>query len=299
MSRLSARSETDDALVAIACLPGSLKVGSKTISLSAAFIADALALSATLNISELLAASLHRTALASTAKFSRPARETAVLLWEAERLELVELLRVLFDERAWRDRLGEPANVVRSFGQELRGSLVALEGGKEGSLVERLLADLELLKTTALDLRKQLASAASAANAAVPTPASHPTAFNTFAPVPPPQAALPATTGSSADASKPLSSDVIQERLTAIRRERQVIGHILFLLGQAGWLRKKELQQVVRWLARQTAPEPVKAVTVATPAPAPAAFGAPATGTGSDADAELEEESSLLGYFIS
>lgn len=222
------------------------------------------------------------------------------MLWESERLDLVELLKLLFDERAWRDRAGEPAAVVRSFSQELRGSLVALEGGKEGSLAERLLADIELLKATALDLRKQLAAAATAANAAAPTPASHPGAFNTFAPAPPPQAALPAASGQGGgDVGKPLPADIIQERLNSVRSTRQGLGNVLYLLAQAGWLRKKELQQAVRWLARQAASQSSKGAAVAAPAPAPAAFGAPAAGAGSDAEADLEEESLLLGYFIS
>lgn len=250
-------------------ITGSLKIGSKTISLDATFITDSLQLSSTLNLSELVSASLHRSALANVQKYSRPALDTGVLMFEAERLDKLELLKILFDP-SWRDRQGEQAEVVRRFAGELRGTLVALDGGKEGSLVERLMVDLDLLKVVALDVRAAVSKASLAVGQQPPPPTSNPSLFNSFAP--PPPAATTAT--SSPDA---ISLDVQKERLSALRAQRQGLGHVLFLMQVGGMMRKKEVQSCVRWLSRQSG----------------------VSAKGKEVEVDAEEEQGVLGYFIS
>lgn len=249
-------------------ITGSLKIGSKTIPLDATFIKDSLQLSSTLNLSELVSASLHRSALANVQKYSRPALDTGVLMFEAERLDKLELLKILFDP-SWRDRQGEQAEVVRRFAGELRGTLVALDGGKEGSLVERLMVDLDLLKVVALDVRAAVSKASLAVGQQPPPPTSNPSLFNSFAPPPPAPTATP-----SSDA---VSLDVQKERLSALRAQRQGLGHVLFLMQVGGLMRKKEVQSCVRWLSRQSG----------------------VSAKGKEVEVDAEEEQGVLGYFIS
>lgn len=76
---------------------------------------------------------------------------------------------------------------------------------------------------------------------------------------------------------------------------------MLFLLGQQGWLRKKELQQVVRWLARHSVADASAVATGTDVVKASAAVG-PAFGAApaqAPVDADAEEDANVRGYFIS
>lgn len=131
---------------------------------------------------------------------------------------------------------GGPLEVLQRFGQELKSSAVNLGGGKEGSLVERAMLDLEATKETA----KKLVQSFGAAPAS-----SYLVANNQFAPPPPPPGSVPA-------GGAKLSLEMTQERISSLKEERKSLGHVLFLMSYTRNLRKKEVQGVVRWLSRQS-----------------------------------------------
>lgn len=44
---------------------------------------------------------------------------------------------------------------------------------------------------------------------------------------------------------------MIRERVASLKDERKGLGHVLYLLSYGRSLRKKEVQGIVRWLAKQ------------------------------------------------
>ena len=211
---------------------GTIKIGSKTVKLNAEFIAETLFLSSQLNVSELLAANLLRSGIALQSRHgNRPASDTAVIIFHAERADMLACLKLIFDP-AVSGQAGS-LELLDRFGAELKGSLVSLGQGKEGSIVERIMVDLEATKEVAHQLNNSLNQGA---------PSTSSAAHNQFAPPPPAQG-----TGGAK-----LSLEMTQQRITALKQERKALGHVLFLMSYSRNLRKKDVQAVVRWLSRQS-----------------------------------------------
>jgi nuclear pore complex protein Nup205 len=218
--------------------PGTIKIGSKTVKLNAEFIAETLFLSSQLNLSELLACNLLRSGIALQSRHgNRPASDTAVIIFHGERADMLACLKLIFDPQV--SGAGGSLELLDRFGAELKGSLVSLGQGKEGSLAERIMVDLEATNEIVHQLVGSVGQGAPSSSSS--TAAAH----NQFAPPPPQQ-------GAQAGGGAKLSLEMTQQRITSLKQERKALGHVLFLMSYSRNLRKKEVQGVVRWLSRQS-----------------------------------------------
>lgn len=205
------------------------------MKLNAEFIAETLFLSSQLNLSELLAANLLRSGIALQSRHgNRPASDTAVIIFHGERADMLACLKLIFDPQV--NGQGGSLELIDRFASELKGSLVSLGQGKEGSLVERIMVDLESTKETVHQLVGSVGQGPPSASTA---------AHNQFAPPPPAQ-------GAGGGGGAKLSLEMTQQRISSLKQERKGLGHVLFLMSYSRNLRKKEVQAVVRWLSRQS-----------------------------------------------
>lgn len=153
---------------------------------------------------------------------------------------MLACLKLIFDPAVSQNG---PLEVLERFGRELKGSLVDLGGGKEGSLVERIMVDIEGTKGLIAQLQAQANQATLGGAGPGPSTLSN---TNLFTPQQS-QQQQPSSTGGAK-----LSLEMTQERVTSLKLERKSLGHVLFLLAYSRNLRKKEIQAVVRWLSKQS-----------------------------------------------
>lgn len=170
-----------------------------------------------------------------------------ILIYHMERLDMLACLQLIFDPAVFASSSipESPLEILSLYGQDLKGTLVDLGSNREGSLAERIMIDLDLTRETINATLSQIASSSSSASAV--TNMGH----NQFAP----QTTLGlggATAGGAASATPAkLSTEMLQERIASLKLERKGLGHVLFLMSYGRSLRKKEVQGVVRWLAKQ------------------------------------------------
>ncbi|CDZ97366.1 Uncharacterized conserved protein [Phaffia rhodozyma] len=215
---------------------GSIKIKGKSSTLNPEFIAETLFLSTELSLSELYCAHLLRAGIKLQSRYgNRPATETAVLLFHMERLDMLACLHLIFDPAVMTEGVdGSALDGLRAFGKDLKGSIAELDGGKEGSLVERALLDLDHTKDSIKKLQGSIDSVSG--RGALTTGYS----FNS----------TPTATSSATPAGPKLSPEVIQERVFSLKGERNALGHFLFLMSYTRNMRKKEVQSLIRWLAK-------------------------------------------------
>jgi hypothetical protein len=131
-----------------------------------------------------------------------------------------------------------PLEILLLFGQDLKRSLVDLGSNREGSLVERIMVDLDLTRDTISSLQPSINNPSS--SSAPQNPGN-----NQFAP--------PSGAGAGAEQGgqgTKLSVEMLRERVASLKLERKGLGHVLYLLSYGRSLRKKEVQGIIRWLAK-------------------------------------------------
>jgi hypothetical protein len=157
-----------------------------------------------------------------------------------ERLDMLACLQLIFDPAVFlSSSLPEsPLEILLLFGQDLKRSLVDLGSNREGSLVERIMVDLDLTRDTISSLQASINNPSS--SSAPQNPGN-----NQFAP--------PSGAGAGAEQGgqgTKLSVEMLRERVASLKLERKGLGHVLYLLSYGRSLRKKEVQGMIRWLAK-------------------------------------------------
>lgn len=155
-------------------------------------------------------------------------------MYHMERLDMLACLHLIYDPAVYTEGVpGSCLQGLKSFGRDLKGTLTTLEGGKEGSLVERALIDLDLTKEAVKKLQSTLAAAPGAGAITAPNLSLGPSGGY-----------------SAVSNGLKLSPEVNQERVFSLKEERNSLGHFLFLMSYTRNLRKKEVQSLMRWLAK-------------------------------------------------
>lgn len=207
---------------------GTIRISGKTVAFQQDFVVEVNFLASQLLLSELYAAQLLSAGMSRQPLYgNRPGPDTAIIIYHEERLAMLACLQLIFDPRI--DSAVGPLEILARFGQELQTSHTDLGGGKQGTLAERVMVDLDATKAT-LSHQKAAISA-----------------LTTGQPLPP---SYPQQQQQSGGAG--VNLEMLQLRASSLTVERQSLAHVLFLMAYSRKLRKKEIQELVRWLARQT-----------------------------------------------